>query len=94
MVSKTAKRERSCIGCGAKASKSSLHRIVRCPDGSVGFDALGNATGRGAYVCSKPCFDKALANGRLAKALRAPIDRESADRMGLQIEAACAAGEY
>lgn len=93
MVSNTTKRERSCIGCGAKAQKAALYRIVRASDGSVRFDERGNVPGRGAYVCSKSCFDKAVAGGKLQRALRAPLGREDAERAGLQIEAACAAGK-
>ena len=90
----TTKRERSCVGCGLKSSKADLHRIVRASDGSIRFDERGNIPGRGAYVCSKSCFDKAYRGGKLQRALRAPLSQEDAERAGLQIEAACAAGEH
>lgn len=85
----TTKRERTCIGCGAKAGKADLHRIVRLADGSVRFDGRGNIAGRGAYVCSRACFDKALAGGKLQRALRVSLKADEAERAGFEIDAAC-----
>ena len=66
------KRQRTCIACGQRSSKESLLRIVRHAD-SVGFDPRGNVPGRGAYVCSKQCFDRAGKSRRLDRALRTRI---------------------
>jgi len=44
---------RKCIACGEMKNKNELVRIVRQPDGSVGIDAGGKVSGRGAYVCKK-----------------------------------------
>ena len=87
------KRERTCIGCGRKSGKDSLHRIVRDPDGSVRFDARGNAAGRGAYICSQECLDKALAGGKLQRALRVPLKPEDVERIGSEMKTACAVEE-
>lgn len=62
--------ERTCIECRKKAAKKDLLRIVRGPIGDVSVDRTGNAAGRGAYVCSKDCFRRALENGKLSRALR------------------------
>ena len=87
------KRERTCIACGAKAGKMQLLRIVRCPDGAVRFDSRGNMAGRGAYVCSRDCLEKALTGGKLQRALRVSLSREEERQVASDIEAACAAGE-
>ena len=65
-------RERTCIGCGKKASKGGLMRIVRTSGGEVRFDATGRASGRGAYVCSPACFEAAW-HSRLARALKTQV---------------------
>ena len=88
-----AKGERTCIGCGAKAGKRQLHRIVRCSDGSVSYDAKGNVAGRGAYVCSCECYEKALTGGKLQRALRMSLKPEEAQAVGLNIAVACAEEE-
>lgn len=69
----TAKRQRTCIGCGAVAGKASLRRIVRAADGSVSFDPTGRAAGRGAYVCSSECFAAVAKSGRLSRALKTKV---------------------
>ena len=66
--------ERTCIGCGRKAAKRELVRIVRTPSGEVVMDPTGREGGRGSYLCPQPsCWEAALRKGRLAHALRAPI---------------------
>ncbi|WP_139652868.1 RNase P modulator RnpM [Raoultibacter phocaeensis] len=75
------KRERSCIACGCKATKGELVRIVRRSDGAVAFDATGKAAGRGAYVCSEACFEKAVRTKRLDRALRASLTEEDYERI-------------
>lgn len=75
------KRQRSCVACGSKASKGELRRIVRTADGAVMFDATGRAAGRGAYVCSEACLEKAVASKRLDRALRASLTDEDYERV-------------
>lgn len=70
-------RERSCISCGAKASKLGLMRLVRNADGSVSFDPTGKVSGRGAYVCSSACLEQAVP-ARLERALKTKISAENA----------------
>ncbi|MCI5156912.1 MAG: DUF448 domain-containing protein [Candidatus Electrothrix sp. AUS1_2] len=52
---------RTCRGCGRKAEKSELIRLVWCED-SLQEDSDGRMSGRGVYVCrNKQC------RSRLAK---------------------------
>jgi len=52
-------------------------RIVREPNGTV---SVGNAPGRGAWVCGPPsterCFEHAVRRRALERALRAPVPPE------------------
>lgn len=64
--------ERQCIGCGQKAEKVALVRIVRKPDGAVVADPTGRLAGRGAYVCSVACLAQAEKKAKLARALKVP----------------------
>lgn len=80
------KRERTCIACGNKGQKTGLVRIVRSSDGSVSYDPTGRANGRGAYVCSLACFEKARM-GRLARALKTTVDEQTYDRIREQLNA-------
>lgn len=89
MAGDKAIRERTCIGCGAKAGKAELHRIVRGRDGSVRYDASGRQAGRGAYVCSKSCFDAVTGTNKLQRALRASVGHEDAEQVAADIAAAC-----
>lgn len=74
--------QRTCIGCQEVAGKRTLLRIVRTPEGIVELDTTGKRSGRGAYVhLEKACLEKALKGQRLARALRAEIDGETAERL-------------
>jgi uncharacterized protein len=54
--------------------KAELVRLVRGNDGGVAVDRRHRAPGRGAYTCpTAECLEKALAQGRLARALRGPV---------------------
>ena len=68
------KRQRSCIGCAIKDSKQTLYRIVRTPQGAVAFDATGRNAGRGAYVCSVDCLEKAYKQGKLSRAPKCSVE--------------------
>lgn len=77
---------RTCIACGKKAEKSDLIRIVRTPKGSIGFDATGNAAGRGAYVCSIGCFEEAKEHNRFSRALRTRVDESKLGEIAMMME--------
>lgn len=52
-----------------------MARIVRTQEGRLAVDAVGNAQGRGAYVCAKAaCAAQALKPGTLSRALRTGVD--------------------
>lgn len=77
----TKKRQRSCICCGKQQGKGELYRFVRTPQGEAKFDPTGRAAGRGAYVCSKECLQKACKTRKLERALRISIAPESYDQL-------------
>ena len=91
MVAKTGnskqapKRIRTCIACGTQQGKTSLHRLVRKPDGAIDYDPSGRAPGRGAYVCSSACLDRAFAGKRLENALKVKIAEEDKQRVAAQL---------
>lgn len=66
-------RIRTCIGCRAKSDKRTLHRIVRASDGTARFDETGKMQGRGAYICSIECLQKAKRSSQLRSALRCKV---------------------
>ncbi len=73
--------ERTCVACRQVKPKVELVRLVRGSDGRATVDHRQRATGRGAYTCPTPeCLDKALAGGRLGRALKVAVrpPRESA----------------
>ena len=66
---------RMCVGCREMKEKRSLMRVVKSPEGAISFDRVGKAPGRGAYVCkSKECFEKAVKQRQLERALETRID--------------------
>ncbi|MDO5562308.1 MAG: YlxR family protein [Synergistaceae bacterium] len=76
------KRPRTCVGCGEESPKRALLRVVRRPDGTVGYDPTGRASGRGAYVCScRECIEKARKRNALARALKAMVGMEIYDAL-------------
>mgnify|MGYP000070182472 FL=1 len=74
--------QRMCLGCKQMKPKKELIRVVRAPDGSIFIDLTGKKSGRGAYFCRDPkCFDKALKEDRLSKALDCSIDKDTIERL-------------
>lgn len=76
MTENSTKRIRTCIACGERSDKVELLRIVRTKEGNVCFDAKGNMPGRGAYVCSVACFEKAASKGLFKRALKCNVSGE------------------
>ena len=93
MAEPSVKRIRTCIGCQRQAGKTALKRIVRCPDGSVRFDATGRLPGRGAYVCSVECMNAAFKAKKLQRALKANVEKDDAEQIAAQLSAAFAGDE-
>ena len=48
---------------------------------SVEIDASGRGTGRGVYVCSVECLEKACKTRMLERALRMKIDADAYERI-------------
>ena len=66
--------QRKCTGCGIKADKKDLIRVVRTPEGEIKIDLKGKTSGRGAYIChSAACLRKAVKSKRLARNLEVEI---------------------
>jgi uncharacterized protein len=63
---------RTCVGCGARAAKSDLLRVVAAGN-EVVPDAPARRPGRGAYLhpC-RGCFEQAQRRRAFARALRVP----------------------
>jgi predicted RNA-binding protein YlxR (DUF448 family) len=62
------------VACRASRDKRDLLRVVRAPDGTIGYDATGRSNGRGAYVCrDESCISTATGRGGLAHALAATL---------------------
>lgn len=62
--------ERTCIGCGKKAPKGSLHRLVVEESGQAILDPGGSAAGRGAYLCGGGCLKAAVKRKAFQRAFK------------------------
>ena len=79
---------RMCVGCREMKEKRSLMRVVKSPEGVISFDRVGKAPGRGAYVCkSKECFEKAVKQRQLERALETRIDEAVLSQLMEEIDA-------
>lgn len=75
--------ERTCIGCGRKAPRDALVRIVvSSAAGRATVDAARTAPGRGAWLCpSVACFDRAAKRKAFGRALRVVMGASELDRL-------------
>ena len=79
---------RMCVGCREMKDKRSLMRVVKSPEGAISFDRVGKAPGRGAYVCkSKECFERAVKQRQLERALETHIDEAVFTQLMEEIDA-------
>jgi uncharacterized protein len=62
--------ERTCMGCGRKAAKQELRRLVVSGDGEVSVDSKRRAPGRGAYLCGAGCLRAAAKRKAFGRAFR------------------------
>ena len=82
-----------CVSCRDHAAKRTLTRLVRTPEGPVEIDRTGKRNGRGAYLCDQPgCWERSLATGGLARALKTTIDAETAERLRQHVRTEFASG--
>ncbi len=79
--------QRKCTGCGIKADKNTLIRVVRTPEGEITVDLKGKMSGRGAYIChSAACLKKAVKSKRLARNLEVEIPDEIYEALEVQLQ--------
>lgn len=81
-------RQRTCVVCRGAGAKDSLLRIVRTPEGKVAYDPTGRMNGRGAYLCSVACLEKAMKTKRLDSALRTKLTEDDCERIAQQLRSA------
>jgi predicted RNA-binding protein YlxR (DUF448 family) len=73
---------RTCIACRQQRPKRAMIRIVRSPEGTLAVDAKGKSAGRGAYLCpAAACWDAALQQGRLARALKCRVTEDQVQEL-------------
>jgi len=78
---------RTCVACRSTSAKRDLIRIVRTPEGTVEIDPKGKRAGRGAYLChEQACWDVALKQGALGRALKTSIAGEQMAALRAQLE--------
>ena len=77
--------QRRCAACGKTAAKGDFLRIMRVSHDdappSVEIDADGRGAGRGVYVCSAECLEKACKSHVLERALRMKIEADAYSRI-------------
>lgn len=78
-------KQRTCIECRKTDSKQEFIRIVRTPEGSVEYDPTGRANGRGAYVCSLACLEKAMRGRKFDRALRTSVGDEKYEQLAQDV---------
>ena len=79
--------QRKCVGCGIKADKNTLIRVVRTPEGEITVDKKGKMSGRGAYIChSAACLKKAVKSKRLERNLEVEIPDEIYKALEVQLQ--------
>jgi predicted RNA-binding protein YlxR (DUF448 family) len=71
---------RRCAGCGRKAGKSGLVRVIRLPDGAVMFDPDRKLEGRSLYFCRDlKCFEKLMKRRAPEKLLKNKLPDDMRD---------------
>lgn len=70
------KNIRTCLGCMKKSDKKDFYRIANI-DGEILLDINQNLGGRGSYICSIKCLEKAKENNFLDKRLRKRLSEEN-----------------
>ncbi len=80
--------DRTCAGCGRKAPKASLVRVVRVPgQDRAEVDPVGSAPGRGVYLhADEACLEKAVRRDAFARSLRTGVALEEVGRLRSLIE--------
>ena len=72
---------RTCMGCGKKASKGTLRRLVALGDGELVVDVRGSAPGRGGYLCGAGCLGAAAKRKAFGRAFRGTARRVDLEKL-------------
>ncbi|MCL2586854.1 MAG: YlxR family protein [Firmicutes bacterium] len=72
-------KERICCVCRKKDLASTRIRVARI-DGQFIVDKVGNANGRGAYVCI-PCVPEAVKRKAFNRSFKSPVPQEVYDSL-------------
>ena len=78
---------RQCLGCREMKPKCELLRLVRTSEDSTILDLKGKISGRGAYLCSIPCLEKAMKSRSLERALGIAVPQEVYENIRVELEA-------
>ena len=66
--------------------KSELFRVVRMTDGNVQLDLKGKLPGRGAYLCSIQCMEKAIKARSLERMLGVSVPKSIYESLQTELE--------
>lgn len=88
------KNIRTCLGCNKKIDKKLLYRIASIKNNNnksnnsnnIIFDEEQNKGGRGSYVCSIDCLNKAIEKSFLQKRIRSKIKIEEISKIAERIK--------
>jgi len=72
-LEQTKKQQRTCIACRKTTNKAALIRLVCSNGGQINYDPTGKQQGRGAYVCSMQCLERAYNKKQIDRALRSSL---------------------
>ncbi len=76
---------RRCIGCMQSKSKKELYRIVKLSENSACFDKTGKMSGRGTYICSIECLNKAIKTKKIDRELNVSLDNATCEQLLIDI---------
>ena len=77
---------RQCLGCREMKPKIEMFRVVRMPDGNVQLDLKGKLSGRGAYLCSIQCMEKAIKARSLERMLGISVPKSIYESLQTELE--------
>ena len=80
--------ERTCLGCGQKRSKRSLHRLVLDRQAQPVLDTPQTAPGRGAYLCGPGCLKAAAKRKAFQRAFRGKVTSLELTRLEAALQGA------
>lgn len=77
---------RQCLGCREMKPKIEMFRVVRMSDGNVQLDLKGKLSGRGAYLCSIQCMEKAIKARSLERVLGISVPKSIYESLQTELE--------